>query len=414
MAESSSGASHSSDVRIPIPRGIWALGLVSLCMDMSSELIHSLLPVFMVSGLGASLLAVGLIEGIAESLGLLTKVFSGVLSDFWAKRKVLVLVGYGVAAATKPMFPLASSMTAVFMARCLDRVGKGIRGAPRDALIADLAPESIRATCYGLRQSLDTVGAFLGPLLAIIFMALLANDIRLVLWVAVIPAVIAVLVLIVGVQEPERSRLDEPPRTVLRLLDLPRFGWAFWWVVCVGGALTLARFSEAFLVLRADYAGLAVTYVPMVMIVMSVTYAASAYPAGLLADWMDRRLLLVVGVLALILADLVLAFGGGIVVVMIGVALWGLHMGLTQGLLSTLLVGTVPSALRGTAFGVFNFVSGILLFFSSLLAGFLWDQFGPSATFLAGTGFATLALVGLLFHWPTATQAVLASSLEQE
>jgi len=375
-------------------------------MDMSSELIHSLLPVFMVSVLGASLLSVGLIEGIAESTALLTKVFSGILSDYWAKRKVLVVIGYGLAAITKPLFPLASSLSYVFMARFIDRVGKGIRGAPRDALIGDLAPVHLRGTCYGLRQSLDTVGAFLGPLLAIVLMTLLNNDIRTVLWVAVLPAVIAVILLIVGVKEPASTRSKETRRTVIRLLDLKRFGWAYWWIVIVGGALTLARFSEAFLVLRAQHAGLAITFVPLVMVVMSAAYAISAYPAGILADRMDRRLLLIAGILALILADVTLAFANSIIVVMIGVMLWGLNMGLTQGLLATLIASAIPSEFRGTAFGVFNLVSGLTLLFASLLAGFLWDQWGPSAPFLAGAGFATLAFSGLLFGWPTDKRAL--------
>ena len=387
-----------------IPRGIWALGFVSLFMDMSSELIHSLLPVFMVSVLGASLLSVGIIEGIAESTALLTKVISGVLSDYWAKRKVLVVLGYGVAAITKPLFPVAPSLTYVFLARFLDRVGKGIRGAPRDALIGDLAPVHLRGTCYGLRQSLDTIGAFLGPLVAIVLMALLANDIRAVLWVAVVPAVIAVIVLVVAVKEPSSARPVETRKTVFRLLDLQRFGWAYWWTVCVGGILTLARFSEAFLVLRAEHVGLSVTFVPLVMVVMSVAYAVSAYPAGILADRMDRRLLLVAGILVLILADVTLAFANGIVIVLIGVMLWGFHMGLTQGLLATLIAGAIPGEFRGTAFGVFNLVCGLILFLASLIAGFLWDHFGPSATFLAGAFFATIALFGLIIHWPPQSQ----------
>jgi MFS family permease len=370
-------------------------------MDMSSELIHSLLPVFMVSVLGASLLSVGIIEGIAESTTLLTKAFSGVFSDYWRKRKGLIVIGYGVAAISKPLFPLASSLSTVFMARFIDRLGKGIRGAPRDALIGDLAPEQLRGRCYGLRQSLDTVGAFLGPLLAIMLMALLSNDIRLVLWVAVIPAWIAMIFLIVGVKEPESTRPVETRQTLTQLLSLKQFSGAYWWIVFVGGMLTLARFSEAFLILRADHAGLAVTFVPLVMVVMSVAYAVSAYPAGILADRMDRRLLLVAGILALIFADVTLASTSDITGVMIGVMLWGLHMGLTQGLLATLIAGAIPSELRGTAFGFFNLVSGFMLFLASLLAGFLWDQFGPSATFLAGAGFATLALLGLLIHWPT-------------
>ncbi len=391
---------RSSPGRPAIPPGIWALGLVSLCMDMSSELIHSLLPVFLVSVLGASFMSVGIIEGLAEGTALILKVFSGVLSDYWKKRKLLVVIGYGLAAVTKPLFPMASGLSAIFLARFLDRVGKGIRGAPRDALIADLAPPSLQGTCYGLRQTLDTIGAFIGPLLAMVLMALLADDIRMVLWVAVIPAVMAVLLLIVGVKEPTPIRAEEAePRPAPRLA-LPRLGWVYWWIVIVGGLLTLARFSEAFLVLRAEHAGLALTFLPVVMVIMSIAYAASAYPAGVIADRRNPRYLLVAGFMVLILADVILAFAEGVPGVMVGVALWGVHMGLTQGLLATLIAKTAPAEYRGTAFGLFNLVSGLVLFVASLLAGLLCDQYGPSATFLAGAGFTAMALMGVMVHWP--------------
>ncbi|HNP29921.1 MAG TPA: MFS transporter [Nitrospirales bacterium] len=400
MADTPTPAFLSSPGRSAIPKSIWALGLVSLCMDMSSELIHSLLPVYMVTVLGASLLSVGFIEGFAEATALLTRMFSGVLSDYWRKRKLLTVIGYGMAALTKPLFPLASGLTTVFLARFLDRVGKGIRGAPRDALIGELAPPNLRGTCYGLRQSLDTVGAFLGPLMAMGLMVLLANDIRSVLWVAVIPAVLAVFLLIVGVQDPQSTRAAGAPRTVVRPGDLQRIGPAYWWIVLMGALLTLARFSEAFLVLRAEHVGLSVTFIPLVMVVMSVTYAAWAYPAGKLADRMSRRPLLVVGCLFLIMADVILAVAGDVAMVMVGVALWGMHMGLTQGLLATLIADASQPELRGSAFGVFSFVCGVSLLLASVLAGFLWDQFGPSATFFAGAALTALALLGFVVHKP--------------
>lgn len=373
-------------------------------MDMSSELIHSLLPVYMVTVLGASLLSVGLIEGVAEATALLAKMFSGVLSDYLGKRKLLTVIGYGMAAVTKPLFPLASSLTTIFIARFLDRVGKGIRGAPRDALIAELAPPSLRGTCYGLRQSLDTVGAFLGPLMAMGLMVLLTNDIRTVLWVAVLPAILAVFLLIVGVQEPQSTRPVGGSRTVIRFLDLRSMGPAYWWIVLLGGLLTLARFSEAFLVLRAEHVGLSVTFIPLVMVVMSLTYAVSAYPAGWLADRMSRRPLLASGCLVLIMADVTLAVAGDVIMVMVGIALWGIHMGLTQGLLATLIADASRPELRGSAFGVFSFVSGVSLLGASVLAGFLWDQFGPSATFLAGAVLTAIALVGFVLQSPDSLQ----------
>jgi MFS family permease len=382
---------------LAIPSGVWALGLVSLLMDTSSELIHSLLPVFLVSTLGASMVTLGLIEGVAEAAASITKVFSGVLSDYLGRRKLLAVIGYGMAAVVKPLFPLAPMVGWVFAARFIDRIGKGIRGAPRDALVADLAPPHLRGASYGLRQSLDTVGAFAGPLLAIGLMAALANDIRAVFWFAVIPAVLSVAVLIFGVRDPgEEHHAGGEVRPTIQLADLGRFGAAYWLVVLVGAVLTLARFSEAFLVLRALDVGLTAAFVPMVMVAMNVVYAASAYPAGVLADRLDRRTLLAVGLAPLITADIVLALAVDVVQVMVGVALWGLHMGLTQGLLATLVADASPPHQRGSAFGIFNLVSGLVLLAASALAGALWELFGAPATFLAGAGFTTVALLEVL------------------
>ena len=389
-----------------IPRGIWALGFVSLFMDTSSELIHSLLPVFLVSVLGASALSVGVIEGIAEATASITKVFSGTLSDYLGKRKLLTVIGYGLAALTKPLFPLAGTVGWVFAARFIDRIGKGVRDAPRDALVGDIAPAHLRGACYGLRQSLDTVGAFAGPLLAVALMALFANDFRAVFWIAVIPAFIALAILVFGVKEPEIVRAKGRPRSPIRLAELRRIGAAYWGLVLIAAILSLARFSEAFLLLRADNVGLPIALVPLVMVVMNVAYAGSAYPAGVLSDRIDRHGVLVAGLVLLIAADLALALATGVWAVMGGVVLWGLHMGLTQGLLSAMVADVAPAEIRGTAFGVFHMVSGIMLLAASLIAGLLWDQVGPSATFFAGIGFTAIALAGLIAvrkHGPAAS-----------
>lgn len=374
-------------------------------MDTSSELIHSLLPVFLVSDLGASMLSVGLIEGIAEATASITKVFSGTLSDYLGKRKLLTLIGYGLAALTKPLFPLSGSAGLVFTARFIDRIGKGIRGAPRDALIGDIAPPHIRGASYGLRQSLDTVGAFAGPLLAVALMAVLANDFRAVFWVATIPAFIAVAILIFGVKEPESGVAERHARSPIRLAAVLRIDAAYWWIVSIAAVLTLARFSEAFLVLRAENVGLAVTFVPLVLVVMNVVYALSAYPAGALSDRMDRRGVVAVGCTALIAADMVLALANNVWAVMAGVVFWGLHMGLTQGLLAAMVADTAPPELRGTAFGVFNLVSGIAMLLASLIAGLLWDRYGPAATFFGGAGFTLVALIGLVTAGRSRTKA---------
>lgn len=379
-----------------LPKGVIALGLVSLFMDLSSEMIHSLLPVFMVTVLGASALSVGLIEGVAEATASIAKVFSGVLSDWIGRRKPLVLLGYGLAALTKPLFPLASGIGAVLTARFVDRIGKGIRGAPRDALIADITLPEIRGAAYGLRQSMDTVGAFAGPLLAVALMSVSADNFRLVFWVATLPAVFCVLLIILGVQEPESVRPVSPARFPISRGNLQRLPARFWWVVVFAAVLTLARFSEAFLLLRAQNLGLAVTWVPMILIVMNVVYAASAYPFGKLSDNGSRRQLLAWGIILLIVADLLLAVAGKVWLVGLGSAIWGLHMGATQGLLSAMVSDAAPADLRGTAFGVFNLASGVALLAASIIAGSLWSAIGPAMTFYAGAVFSSLALVGLL------------------
>jgi len=371
------------------------LGFVSLFMDISSELIHSLLPVFMVSSLGATMLVVGIVEGVAEATALIVKVFSGTLSDYLGRRKGLAVLGYGLGALSKPLFALAPSMHWVFAARFMDRIGKGIRGAPRDALIADLAAPQIRGAAYGLRQSLDTVGAFLGPLLAVGLMLLWAGDFRMVFWFAVIPAVLSVLLLMFGVQEPGSGAARRSPASPIRWQILGELGRAYWWVVTAGGVFTLARFSEAFLILRAQQLGLADAYAPLVLVVMNLVFAGSAYPLGRLADRMNHKTLLALGLGVLIVADLILARAQSLPAVALGVAVWGLHMGMTQGLLATMVADTAPPHLRGTAFGFFNLASGIAMLIASVLAGLLWDQFGAAVTFYGGAAFSVVAMVML-------------------
>ena len=377
-----------------IPSGVWVLGFVSMLMDISSEMIHSLLPMFMVTVLGASALTVGLIEGLAEATALIVKVFSGALSDYLGKRKALAVFGYALGALTKPLFALASTTGMVLTARLLDRVGKGVRGAPRDALVADIAPAEMRGAAFGLRQSLDTVGAFLGPLLAVALMLLWANDFRAVFWVALIPGLLAVALLLLGVREPERppgAKRTNP----ISLRNLKRLGAAYWWVVIIGAVFTLARFSEAFLVLRAQGSGIAMTLVPLVMVAMNLVYAASAYPFGKLSDRMSHTRLLGLGLGVLIAADLVLAHSDHWTMVLAGVALWGIHMGMTQGLLATMVADTAPSDLRGTAYGFFNLLSGVAMLIASVVAGWLWDSFGAATTFYAGAAISVVALLAL-------------------
>ncbi len=378
-----------------IPKGVWALGFVSLLMDTSSEMIHSLLPVFLTSVLGVSALSVGIIEGIAEATAAITKVFSGAISDWVGKRKPLVLFGYGLAALTKPVFALAPTVGWVITARFADRLGKGMRGAPRDALVADLTPPPLMGAAFGLRQSLDTVGAFAGPLIAILVMALASDDYRLVFWLATVPALLAVLLIVFGIHEPTIHK--EGRASHLSWAEVKRFPLAFWAVVAIAMLMTLARFSEGFLLLRAQSVGLQAALVPLVFVVMNIVYAGSSYPIGHLSDKLGRRGLLLAGFGVLILADGVLAGASDIGQVMAGVALWGLHMGMTQGLLAALVADTAPAAVRGTAFGVFNLASGLALLLASVIAGWLWTAIGPAATFEAGAAFTAVALLALLF-----------------
>jgi MFS family permease len=376
-----------------IPAGVWALGMVSLFMDVSSEMVHSLLPVFFVSVIGLSYTSIGVIEGVAQAIALITKMFSGVVSDMVSRRKPLALLGYGLAALTKPVFALASSAGVVVGARFVDRLGKGIRGAPRDALIADITPQEVRGASYGLRQSLDSVGAFVGPLLALLLMALLANDIRGVFWFAMIPAVISVLILLFFVREPARERVEGDVSSPLSWRDVRQLDSAYWVTVALGGALTLAGFSEAFLVLRAQDLGLSLGLIPLVFIVMNVVYAFAAYPAGLLSDRLGRSAPIVAGFLAIIVADIVLATASGLWAVMAGVVLWGLYLGLTKGVLAALVADTAPARLRGTAFGLFNLVGGISMLLASVMAGWLWDSYGAPAPFIASAICASFALL---------------------
>ena len=378
-----------------VPPTVWALGLVSLFMDISSEMIHALLPLFLVTTLGASAAVVGIIEGIAEATASIVKVFSGWLSDRLGNRKWLTVAGYALGAVTKPVFALAVTPFEVLAARFADRVGKGIRGAPRDALVADVTPPEIRGKAYGVRQALDTVGAFAGPLLAILLMLAYAGDMRAVFAWAIVPGAVSVLISIFAVNEPPRTQQRPANGERIRFADIRHVGAAYWTVVAIGAVFTMARFSEAFLVLRAQNVGLAISYAPMVMVVMNVAYALVATPAGAWSDRYDRRQILALSIVPLIAADIVLAYVPTVFGVIAGVAIWGVHMGMSQGLLAALVADTVPAQQRGAAFGVFNLISGVVLFFASFLAGWLWQAFGPEATFVAGGVFAIVSLVGV-------------------
>ena len=387
---------QSTSSRPLIPRTVWALGFVSMFMDISSEIIHALLPLFLTATLGVSVAMVGLIDGVAEATASITKVFSGYISDRMGKRKPLILIGYSLGALSKPFFALAMTAPVIIGARFVDRIGKGLRGAPRDALVADVTPSEIRGRAFGLRQSIDTLGAFLGPLIAIAAMAAFANDMRAVFWLAVIPAGIAVLLVLVGVEDAKTPLGASSARIPVRMSDLRQLPNAFWLLVAIGAVFTLARFSEAFLILKANAEGLPLPLTPLVLVAMNAVYMLAAYPLGGLSDRVSAKAMLIAGLIVLIAADLALAFLPCVAGAFFGIVLWGVHMAVTQGLFAKLVADRSPPELRGSAYGIFNLVTGLALLAASLIAGIVWDSTSPAATFVVGAGCAGLALAGVL------------------
>jgi MFS family permease len=380
-----------------LPRTVWMLGLVSLFMDMSSEFIHAVLPIYLTTTLGLSVFTVGMVEGIAEATASMMKVFSGVISDRFRQRKALVLAGYGLAALTKPIFPLANSVTEVVMARFIDRIGKGIRGAPRDALVADVTPPALLNAAYGLRQSLDTVGAFAGPLLAMLMLYGYSHDLRLVMWVAVIPALVCVALIWWGIDEPESPPAAAGHKPTLHWQDARQLPAAYWLLLLLVGVFTLARMTDALLVLRAQANGLGLVWIPLVLVVYSLIYALSAYPAGLLVSRFGQQTLLLMGMVALALAQLALAASHTAgMVFWSGILLWGLHMGLTQGLLSARVAQLAPKELRGTSFGLFHLVTGVMQLVAGAGFGWLWVVYSPQVAFTTAMVISLLSLLLIL------------------
>ena len=377
-----------------LPRNVWILGFVSLLMDLSSEIYHALLPLFITVTLGLPVAALGAIDGIAEATASFAKLASGRLSDRSRRRKPWILAGYGLAALSKPLFPLAAGPVEVMGARFADRIGKGIRGAPRDGMIADETPAAIRGRAFGLRQSLDTVGAMIAPILAIGLMAAFHENIRMVFWIAVIPAILCFLLAWLALKEKAAPHASHQPRAPFfagfRELNRPTRR-----LIAVGFLFTLARFSESFLILRGFDVGLSATLSPLVLVLFNLVFFALAYPAGALSDRLSSKAILMAGMAVLIAADLILAQAIGLAGLGIGVALWGAHMALTQGIFARLIADNAPPELRATSFGAFYFVSGIATLLASVGAGLLWDRHGAHATFIAGAAAAAVAMAML-------------------
>jgi MFS family permease len=374
------------------PRTIWILGFTSLLNDTSSEMIHAVLPLFLVSELVASIASVGLIEGFAEATASILKVFSGAISDYWQRRKALAVFGYGLSTAVKPLFIIANSPFWVLLARLGDRIGKGVRVAPRDALVADSTDASNRGAAYGLRQSLDTVGAFLGPLVAFGLMSA-AYNFRFIFGVALIPGVLAVACLALGVREPERPYHSLKRPNPFNWKALQSLGGSFWALAIAALLFNLGNSSEAFLLLKAKQVFIPDAQIPLVLVVMNLSYALSAYPAGVLSDQVNRKTLLLIGwgLNALIYLGLAITQDPSHVWLLVGS--YGLYLGMTQGVLLAMVADRVPEHLRGTAFGFFNLLVGIALLPASLLAGWLWQTVSPGAAFATGSGFAVAAIM---------------------
>lgn len=379
-----------------IPATVWLLGIVSLLMDISSEMINALLPLYLAGGLGVSMLAIGMIEGLSVAIATVTKFLSGVLSDLSRRAKPLAVLGYGLGAVSRLIFPLAVSLDQIVLAKALDRVGKGIRGAPRDAIIATVSPPEIRGASFGLRKSLDTVGGFLGPLVAVAAMLWLAGDIAAVFWIAAIPAGLAMLVLVGLVREPAATSTSRA--TSFQLRDSLRLNRTIWMVIGFSAGIMLARFSEAFVLLKSLSAGFAPAWVPLALVIMHAAYGLTALPVGRLSDRIGTRGLLAVSLGFLIVAHLLLALGDGIWIYVLGTVFWGLHMGFSQGLLGAMVANATPDGLKGSAFGTFNLVTAMVVLAGNLLAGWAWQDIGPAAPFLIGAGVSGMALLALLLH----------------
>lgn len=374
-----------------IPATVWMLGLVSLLMDVSSEMVQSLLPLYLATGLGASALAIGLVEGLSGAIAAGTKFLSGLVADWTRRAKPLAVLGYGLAALSRPIFPLAGTVDQILLAKAADRIGKGIRAAPRDALVAAASPPAIRGASFGLRKSLDTVGGFLGPMVAVAAMILMAGNIAAVFWLAAVPAALAVLVLIFGVHEPAGDRAAKPD--AFRLGQALRLNRAVWAVIGLAGLIMLARFSEAFVLLKSLEAGFAPTWVPLAMVVMHAVYGLAAYPVGRLSDRIGTAGLLLWSLGFLVMAHLILAFAGSPGAYLLGTVFWGLHMGFSQGLLGAMIAGATPDRLRGTAFGTFNLVTGAVVLVGNTAAGWFWQGMGSDMPFLVGAVLSLLAML---------------------
>jgi MFS family permease len=373
-------------------KNIFSAGLASFFMDISSEMIYPLVPLFLANVLGVNKSVIGLIEGIAEATASLLKVFSGWFSDRINNRKWLMAGGYGISTLSRPLIAIASGWLLILFSRFVDRLGKGIRTAPRDAIIAESADKNNLARAFSFHRAMDTMGAVVGPAIALLLLGYFDNNYRLVFWVSMVPGVLAVLMIILFIREKKRdtSTLAARPRLTLR-----HFDWKVRFFILIATLFALGNSSDAFLILRAQQVGIATALVPAVYLTFNLVYSLAAVPAGIAADRFGRKRIILLGFL--LFSGLYYGFGametpGTIWLLFI---LYGLFMGLTEGIQKAFLATIIPTEFKATAFGAYATFVGLAAFPASLIAGWLWDHVSPAATFYYGS--ATAGLAALLF-----------------
>ena len=373
-------------------RNVFIAGLVSFFMDVSSEMIYPLVPLFLSNVLGVNKSIIGLIEGIAESTASLLKVFSGWFSDRIGNRKWLMAAGYSISTLSRPIVSLATGWQHILGSRFMDRFGKGIRTAPRDAIIAESSEKTHLGRAFGLHRSMDTMGAVVGPALAFLLLGLFSNNYRMVFWLSIIPGTIAVLLIIFFITEKKKVSLPHSDRPKL---TLKHFDWRFKFFVVIAAVFAIGNSSDVFLILRAQQVGVPIVMIPVVYLLFNLVYSLSSIPAGIAADRFGKKRVILLGFILFAILYYGFAIAKDTTAIWVLFGFYGLFMGLTEGIQKAFLATIIPPDFKATAFGVYNSAVGIAMFPASLIGGWLWDHVSPSATFYFGS--ITAGLSAILF-----------------